>query len=74
MKPTPLRFALFSSVLLASAAIAYGTGTLAPFEEGEDRPGGAAATTEDHGRNAFSLDAEALSEQQKTDFAGINHV
>lgn len=68
-KTTPIRLAAFCSTLFATAAIAYGTAPLALFEAGEDRPGGENATSEDHGRNAFSLDAEALSEQQKTDFA-----
>ncbi|MBY0446920.1 MAG: thiol oxidoreductase, partial [Burkholderiales bacterium] len=69
MQKHKIKRVALAATLLTTAAIAYATtGVLASFEAGEDRPGGNAATADDHGRNAFSLSADALSEKDKTSF------
>ncbi|WP_255988264.1 di-heme oxidoreductase family protein [Chitinolyticbacter albus] len=65
----PLRYKLLiPAALVAGTVLAAASGKLARFEPGEDLPGGVAATIDDHGKNAFSLPAPALSDAQKTDF------
>ncbi|WP_144290394.1 di-heme oxidoreductase family protein [Chitinilyticum litopenaei] len=56
-------------LLLAGSVLAYEAGAvLAMLEPGEELPGGEAGTTDDFGKNAFSLPMPGLSDQQKTDF------
>ncbi|WP_047394913.1 di-heme oxidoredictase family protein [Chitinibacter sp. ZOR0017] len=55
--------------LLAGSVLAYeGAALLAAFEPAEETPGGEVGTTDDHGKNAFSLPYPGLTDQQKTDF------
>ncbi|UXY15914.1 c-type cytochrome [Chitiniphilus purpureus] len=64
-----LHYRLWAAALLLTGGVLAATGAaLSRFEAGEDLPGGIAATIDDHGKNAFSLPAPALSDAQKTDF------
>lgn len=59
-----------SAFFFAAGLFALGVYAASPtaLEPGEALPGGVAATTDDHGRNAFSLPAPALTDAQKTTF------
>lgn len=60
---------LLPALLLAGSVLAYEThAVLAMLEAGEELPGGEAGTTDDFGKNAFSLPMPGLSDRQKTDF------
>ncbi|MCB5195175.1 di-heme oxidoreductase family protein [Deefgea salmonis] len=64
------RFSLtFLGCLLAGSVLAYeSSAILALFEPNEEFPGGEMGTTDDHGKNAFSLPAPGLTDDQVTDF------
>ncbi|XZG70653.1 di-heme oxidoreductase family protein [Chitinibacteraceae bacterium HSL-7] len=58
-----------TKILVATLlAVASTLTTAAVFEPSEANPGGANATTIDHGKNAFSLPAPGMTDAQKRDF------
>ncbi|WP_246307887.1 di-heme oxidoreductase family protein [Chitinibacter bivalviorum] len=64
------RFSLpLLACLIAGGVLAYeSTAVLALLEQAELLPGGEAGTTDDHGKNAFSLPMPALTDDEVTQF------